>query len=153
MWMMRQKRNTPEGWTRVGAKVLVVDDEPAVRRMAYHLLSELGYRVFEAGDGAEALAVVSMPGTVDLVLCDVVMPRMDGVTLLREIRLRWPGQRVVLMSAHPAEVMVRHGLAEADVPFLSKPFTRDELAAIVSAELGRVPGVERRVRNGEDRRR
>jgi CheY-like chemotaxis protein len=150
---MRQTRNTPEGWTRVGAKVLVVDDEPAVRRISYHLLSELGYRVFEAADGSEALAVLSMPGTVDLVLCDVVMPRMDGVALLREIRVRWPEQRVVLMSAHPAEVMVRHGLAEADVRFLSKPFTRDELAGIIAAELSRVRRPGQGAPDGEERRK
>jgi CheY-like chemotaxis protein len=150
--MTREARNTPEGWTRIGAKVLVVDDEPAVRRMAYHLLSELGYRVFEAGDAAEALAVLGMPGRVDLVLCDVVMPRVDGVTLLREIRTRWPGQPVVLMSAHPAEVMVQHGLAEADAPFLSKPFTRGELAGIVAEELARRPGQPRRSPAGEERR-
>jgi len=74
---------------------------------------------------------------IQLVIVDVVMPLHDGVQVTRRIRERWPGQRTLYMSAHPAEVLARHGLAELDVPFLAKPFTRDELLEKVSDALAR----------------
>jgi two-component system cell cycle sensor histidine kinase/response regulator CckA len=70
-----------------------------------------------------------------------VMPLADGVQVTRRINERWPGQRTLYMSAHPAEVLAQHGLSELQVPFLAKPFTRDELLAKVSEALARtLPG-------------
>jgi DNA-binding NtrC family response regulator len=54
---------------------------------------------------------------------------------MAEIRKRWPGQRILYMSAHPAEVLVQHGVTQLDAPFLAKPFTRDELLTKVSEAL------------------
>src|SRR5438067_1713025 len=97
------------------------------RRVAFRLLTEEGYRVLEADGSEEALDVLRLAhDRVDLVLLDVVMPRCDGVTLGIEILARWPGQRLLYMSAHPAEVLVQHGLKDLDVPFLAKPYTRLE---------------------------
>jgi DNA-binding response OmpR family regulator len=116
--------------------ILVVDDASIVRRLAYRLLSEAGYRVFEASSTIEALEVLNMPsGRVDLVLVDVVMPEVSGVDLVRLVRERWPGTRVLFMSAHAAEVLVREGIANPSVPFLAKPFTREELLGKVAAVL------------------
>jgi DNA-binding NtrC family response regulator len=116
--------------------ILVVDDQPTVRRMAHRLLSEWGFRVFEAETGEEAMEVLETARAgVQLVIVDVVMPLADGVQVSRHIQDRWPGQRVLYMSAHPAEVLAQYGLAELDVPFLAKPFTRDELLTKVSAAL------------------
>jgi DNA-binding NtrC family response regulator len=116
--------------------ILVVDDQPTVRRMAHRLLSEWGFRVFEAETGEEAMEVLETARAgVQLVIVDVVMPLADGVQVTRHIQERWPGQRVLYMSAHPAEVLAQYGLAELDVPFLAKPFTRDELLIKVSAAL------------------
>jgi CheY-like chemotaxis protein len=127
---------------------LVVDDVRAIRRLASRLLSEEGYRVFEAADAVEALEVMQLAhGLVDVVLLDVVMPQVSGVDLGRLIRERWPDQPLVYMSAHPAEVLVREGLSNPAVPFLAKPFTRQELLAIVSAVVARG-----RRRSGELRR-
>lgn len=118
--------------------VLVVDDIPAVRRSVSLLLSAAGYRVFEASDGAEALDVLQAAsdlargrmrpeaGPVDLVLTDVMMP-FGGVALVQEIRARWPGQRLLYMSAYPAETILAEGMRTLDAPFLSKPFKPDEL--------------------------
>jgi DNA-binding response OmpR family regulator len=94
--------------------------------------------VLEAEGAPEAMDVLSQArGRVDLLLLDVVMPGCDGVELGRRVMEHWPDQRILYMSAHPAEV-VRHGLAQLDVPFLPKPYTRDEaLAKIREALEGR----------------
>jgi two-component system, cell cycle sensor histidine kinase and response regulator CckA len=121
---------------RSAPSILVVDDQPTVRRMAHRLLSEWGFRVFEAETGEEAMEVLQTARAgVQLVIVDVVMPLADGVQVTRHIQERWPGQRVLYMSAHPAEVLAQYGLAELDVPFLAKPFTRDELLTKVSGAL------------------
>ena len=121
---------------RGAPSILVVDDQATVRRMTHRLLSEWGFRVFEAESGEEALEVLEMTRSgVQLVIVDVVMPLADGVQVTQAIRERWPGQRTLYMSAHPAEVLVQYGLSELDAPFLAKPFTRDELLTKVSESL------------------
>jgi two-component system cell cycle sensor histidine kinase/response regulator CckA len=123
---------------RSAPSILVVDDQPTVRRMAHRLLSEWGFRVFEAESGEEALEVLeTAKAGVQLVMVDVIMPLADGVQVTRAIQERWPGQRILFMSAHPAEVLARYGLTELNVPFLAKPFTRDELLTKVSDALTR----------------
>jgi two-component system, cell cycle sensor histidine kinase and response regulator CckA len=107
--------------------ILVVDDEQMSRRLAYRILTEEGYRVLEADGGSEALEVLRLAqGQVDLLIVDVLMHGCDGVELARQVLEQWPDQHVVYMSAHPAEVLMRHGLPSLDVPFLAKPYTRDE---------------------------
>lgn len=116
--------------------VLVVDDLPLARRIAVRILSEEGYRVLEADGAEEALEVLSEArGRVDLVILDVVMPKVDGVALTKSIRSEWPNQRLLYMSAHPAEILARHGLKDLNVPFLAKPFTRTELLAKVNSAM------------------
>jgi CheY-like chemotaxis protein len=112
--------------------VLVVDDAGVVRRLSFRVLSEAGYRVFEAADAVEALEVLAMlHGHVDLVLVDVVMPEVNGVDLVRLIRERWAGPAILFMSAYPAEVLAREGVKDLRVRFLAKPFTRSELLGAV----------------------
>jgi DNA-binding response OmpR family regulator len=130
--------------------VLVVDDQHYARRVAYRILSEAGYRVLEAEEGDEALDVLyNSRVRVDLLMVDVVMPKMDGVDLARQVWQRWSGQRILFTSGHAAEVMAEHGLAYLDVPFLAKPYTRDEALARVREALERrqgqrtVPGARR----------
>jgi CheY-like chemotaxis protein len=120
--------------------ILVVDDVGVVRKAAFHLLSEAGYRVFEAGSAAEALEVLLMSRQpVNLVIVDVVMPEVNGVDLVRMIYDQWPDMHVLFMSAYPAEVLVREGLEHPNVVFLAKPFTRDELMTKVAAALLAAP--------------
>ena len=121
---------------RSAPSILVIDDQPTVRRMAHRLLSEWGFRVFEAESGEEGMEVLDTARAgIQLVIVDIVMPFADGVQVTQRIRERWPQQRILYMSAHPAEVLVEYGLTEFDAPFLAKPFTRDELLAKVSAAL------------------
>jgi two-component system cell cycle sensor histidine kinase/response regulator CckA len=118
--------------------ILVVDDERISRRVAYRILTEEGYRVLEAESAPEALDVLSKArGRVDLLIVDVVMPDCDGVELARIALEEWPDQRILYMSAHAAEVLVRHGLESLDAPFLAKPYTRDEAVAKVRQALER----------------
>lgn len=124
--------------------VLVVDDEAAVRRLAHRILSEEGVRVFEAGDGQEALEVLRTTGPVDLILVDVVMPHVDGAALVRHLRSTYPAQPILYMSAYPAEVLARHGETELDLPFLAKPFSREELLGKMAEALARASAVDPR---------
>ena len=104
--------------------------------MAHRLLSEWGFRVFEAESGEEGMEVLDTARSgIQLVVVDIVMPFADGVQVTKRIREKWPQQRILYMSAHPAEVLVEYGLTELDSPFLAKPFTRDELLAKVSEAL------------------
>lgn len=119
-----------------GRTVLVVDDGALVRRLAYRLLTESGYRVFEAGDASEALEVLALAaGRIELALVDVVLPDVNGVDLARMIRASAPAVSVVFMSAFPAEVLVAAGLRDPAVQFLAKPFTRGELLRSVERAL------------------
>ena len=121
---------------RKAPSILVIDDQPTVRRMAHRLLSEWGFRVFEAESGEEGMEVLETARLgIQLVIVDVVMPLADGVQVTHRIRERWPGQRTLYMSAHPAEVLMEYGLTSLDAPFLAKPFTRDELLTKVSEAL------------------
>ena len=121
-----------------GTTILVVDDERITRRVAYRVLSEQGYRVFEAASADEAMSVLDMAHRyIHLIMLDVVMPVVDGVALGREILAHWPSLKLLYMSAHPAEVLAEHGLSDLQVHFLAKPFTRDELLAKIQEALER----------------
>jgi DNA-binding response OmpR family regulator len=123
---------------RHAPSILVIDDQPTVRRMAHRLLSEWGFRVFEAESGEEGMEVLDTAKSgIQLVMVDIVMPFADGVQVTSRIRERWPAQRILYMSAHPAEVLMEYGLTQLDAPFLAKPFTRDELLVKVSEALAR----------------
>ncbi|HEV8125032.1 MAG TPA: response regulator [Gemmatimonadales bacterium] len=128
--------------------ILVVDDTSVVRRAAFRLLSEAGYRVFESESAEEALEVLrTARPPVDLALIDVVMPTVSGVDLGRMIQAQWPGIMIVYMSAYQAEVMVREGLEEPRVLFLAKPFTREELLSKITDAL-----IAKRKHNGQQSR-
>jgi two-component system cell cycle sensor histidine kinase/response regulator CckA len=131
----------PQDSSLAGAHtILVIDDVGVVRKAAFHLLSEAGYRVFEAASAAEAMEVLGTSRqAIDLAIVDVVMPGVGGVELVRAIREEWPTVRVLYMSAHPAEVLVREGLHHPRVFFLAKPFTRSELMEKVEAAVSSTP--------------
>ena len=115
--------------TRGSETVLVVEDEPLVRRLARRALEEHGYSVREAADGREALAELSdAANVIGLVLSDLVMPRMSGRELGQEIARRFPGVPVLFMSGYTGDDVRSRGLLEGSAPFVQKPFTPDGLA-------------------------
>lgn len=131
--MTDDRFNTPLAGSQT---ILVVDDVGVVRKAAFRLLSEAGYRVFEAGSAAEALEVLATSRQpISLAIVDVILPEVNGVDLVRIVQEEWPATRVIFMSAFPAEILVQEGLDHPNVTFLAKPFTRDELLAKVSAAL------------------
>lgn len=111
--------------------ILVVDDEPSVRRFAARVLTEAGYGVREAADGLDALALIRS-GVVELdaVVSDIVMPRMDGVELLRSLSLERPRLPVILMSGYDRSQLTRLGIM-SPCSVLSKPFAPELLLAEV----------------------
>ncbi|MGF7163211.1 two-component system cell cycle sensor histidine kinase/response regulator CckA [Rhodoligotrophos appendicifer] len=112
--------------------ILLVEDEEAVRAFASRALAQRGYTIVEADSGASALALVEeQQGKIDLVLSDVVMPEMDGPTLLKELRKRGIDSKVIFISGY-AEDAFRKNLEDMDdFAFLPKPFTLKQLAAAV----------------------
>jgi CheY-like chemotaxis protein len=112
-------------------QVLVVDDEPAVRRFAARALEGEGYQVHTAKDGVEALEVVgALQRRLGLIVTDVVMPRLDGVALLRSLSASHPALPVILMSGYATAHLLELGLA-APCAVLGKPFSMETLVGEV----------------------
>jgi two-component system cell cycle sensor histidine kinase/response regulator CckA len=114
--------------------ILVVDDEPSVRRFAARVLVEEGFVVREAGDGQEALEVVNTGGVAALV-CDVVMPRLNGVQLMEVLARSHPQLPVLLMSGYATGQLEGMGIA-APCGLLPKPFSAERLVEEVRRCLG-----------------
>ncbi|MDP2334525.1 MAG: ATP-binding protein, partial [Reyranella sp.] len=117
-------------------RVLVVEDEPAVRATLVGQLASLGYDVAQAADGAAGLAAFeAAPRPYDLLLTDVLMPGLDGKALADRVAERWPATRIVFMSGYAESAIVHHGNIDAGVLLLSKPFRKSELAQMVRRAL------------------
>jgi DNA-binding NtrC family response regulator len=107
--------------------ILVVDDEPAIRRFAARILVREGYVVHEAGDGAEALAIITAGGVaVDVVVSDIVMPRLNGVELIQALATTHPALPIILMTGYGAGALAERGIA-APCAVLAKPFAAERL--------------------------
>jgi two-component system cell cycle sensor histidine kinase/response regulator CckA len=114
------------------ATVLLVEDEDAVRMGGMRALTSRGYTVHEASSGVEALEVYkSLEGKVDIVVSDVVMPEMDGPTLLGELRKVNPGIKFIFVSGYAEDAFAKNLPADAHFGFLPKPFSLKQLATIV----------------------
>lgn len=119
-------------------RVLLVEDEDAVRGFAVEALKRQGYEVLQASSGAEALELISeAEQPVDIVVSDVIMPEMDGPTMYKVLRETNPGLKIVFMSGYPDDAFKNALDPEATFAFLQKPFSLAQLAAKVKEELGR----------------
>ena len=120
--------------------ILLVEDEDAVRSFAARALKLRGYSVLEASGGEEALALVKdHGGAIQLLVTDVVMPNMDGPTLVRNVRRLIPDIRVIFMSGYAEDAFRRHDEKAENLHFLPKPFGLKELAAKVKDVLSEAP--------------
>ena len=118
------------------ATILLVEDEDAVRASGVRALTSRGYTVHQADSGAEALEVFkSLDGKIDLVVSDVVMPEMDGPTLLKELRAIAPDIKFVFVSGYAEDAFARNLPPEAKFGFLPKPFSLKQLATTVKEML------------------
>jgi two-component system, cell cycle sensor histidine kinase and response regulator CckA len=112
--------------------ILLVEDEEGLRQLNARGLTSRGYTVLEAGNGVEAIEVLERSdGQVDLVVSDVVMPEMDGPTLLRELRSRNPGLKIIFVSGYAEDAFQKHLPADGKYAFLAKPFTLKQLVNAV----------------------
>jgi len=117
-------------------RILIVDDEPAIRRFASRVLLAQGYDVQEAADGAEALALVREGRCrAHVIVSDVVMPRLSGVELLQALATSHPHVPILLMSGYAAAQLEGMGIA-APCGMLAKPFTAERLLEEVQRCLG-----------------
>ncbi|MFL6946752.1 MAG: cell cycle histidine kinase CckA [Xanthobacteraceae bacterium] len=122
--------------------ILLVEDEEGLRSLNARGLASRGYTVLEAGNGVEALEVLeSRGGDVDLVVSDVVMPEMDGPTLLKEMRRRNPEVKIIFVSGYAEDAFEKNLPEGGQFAFLAKPFTLKQLVAAVKETIA----------NGEER--
>jgi len=120
--------------------VLLVEDEPMVRSVAERALTRHGYKVITADNGEDALEILAQGEPIDLLISDVVMPGMDGPTMVREARKTWPDLKILFMSGY-AEEQLRKSIDIENVNFLPKPFSVTELAeAARNAAANKHPG-------------
>ena len=118
------------------ATVLLVEDEDAVRMGGVRALTSRGYTVHEASSGVEALEIYNeLDGKIDIVVSDVVMPEMDGPTLLGELRKLRPDIKFVFVSGYAEDAFAKNLPAEAKFGFLPKPFSLKQLATVVKEVL------------------
>jgi DNA-binding NtrC family response regulator len=118
-----------------GERVLIVEDEPGAREGLSQVLTMLGYRVTAAATAAEATELPA-DDPFDLVLTDLMLPDAAGTDLIAQLRQRWPGAAVILMSGYSSDDMVRNSVATGLVRFLQKPFDMTTLAREMRNALG-----------------
>jgi DNA-binding response OmpR family regulator len=132
----RGSASTDEAHRQEERVILVVDDEPAVRTLVTRILEQGGYSVISAASGADALeAVQDHPGEIELLLADVIMPKMLGTELAMRMTDAHPEIPVVLMSGYTAQDLQSEGTLNTDHALLEKPFEFHELLAAVRSAI------------------
>ncbi len=122
-----------------GETILLVEDDPAVRRMASEVLLSAGYCILAAPSAADALRIAAQhEGRIDLLLTDVVMPGMTGPELARQFSSQFPGVRTLYTSGYTDDAIENHGARSRAVRILQKPFTHHTLAQSVREALAPV---------------
>ncbi|MFM8551545.1 MAG: PAS domain S-box protein [Nitrospiraceae bacterium] len=125
-----------DGMTQGGETVLLVEDEEAIRKLLGRELQAKGYQVLEAREGLEAVEVCRRhQGPIHLLVTDVVMPKLSGRELADRVAPMRPDMRVLYLSGYTDDASVRHGVLEANVFFVQKPFTPTQLLLKVRAVL------------------
>ena len=116
--------------------ILLVEDEAIVRRTARRILKRMGYTVLEADNGLAALeAAQKFDGTIDLLLTDVVMPKMNGRQLAQEMQRQYPGIKILFASGYTDNVIAHHGILDEGLNFIGKPYSTQGLAQRVRSVL------------------
>jgi CheY-like chemotaxis protein len=119
--------------------VLIVEDEEGLRRVAQRALERVGYRVLTAPDGLEALEVYrAHAGDIDLIITDVVMPKLGGIALYRALRQEGVTVQFLFTSGYAAHEITRGDVPEGDLALLQKPWTLADLTLRVREVLDRV---------------
>jgi PAS domain S-box-containing protein len=127
--------SAPGPRTAASGTILLVEDDPRVRRVAEMLLTRGGFEVRAHADGEAALEDLASGSRIDAVLTDLILPGMGGRAVLERIRARWPDLPVVVMSGYAGRSPGHPGDLPPDVPFVQKPFSTDELVSILRSVL------------------
>jgi CheY-like chemotaxis protein len=118
--------------------ILLVEDDASVRKVTRALLESLGYRVLEAEDGEGAVALFrAHHGDIELVLSDVIMPKMSGKDLRDALKGIHPGVRVLFISGYTADILLQKGIRDEEFDFVSKPLRPDVLSRKIREVLRR----------------
>jgi PAS domain S-box-containing protein len=117
--------------------ILVVEDDPAVRQLTHRMLAKLGYDVIVAESGHDAVRMAGERDAIHLLLTDVIMPGMSGREVFTRVSALHQGIRVLYMSGYTADVIAHHGILDAGISLLRKPFTAQSLAEKVGEVLAR----------------
>ena len=120
--------------TRVSRTILIVDDEPMIRRLVRIRLEQSGYEVRDAADGAAAVGIVD-EFKPDVVISDILMPDFDGIEVIRSLRKSHPSIRLIAISGAPNDVFLNSAKVLGAARVLRKPFSMDELVAAVEEVL------------------
>jgi two-component system cell cycle sensor histidine kinase/response regulator CckA len=125
----RDKEKTPAGIVKGTEKILLVEDDANVRKITKILLEELGYAVLEAVDGKHAIELFQKNSErVDLVVCDLIMPKLSGNDVYYELQKIKPDVRVLFVSGYTADILKQKGMENEEINFISKPLRFDALS-------------------------
>ncbi len=125
-----QSKTSPKMTVEAGKTVLVVDDEPILRKLLIEMLRDLGYGVIEAADGAEALCVLQSTQEVDLLVTDIGLPGgMDGRQLADAALALRSDLKILFITGYAENEIVRNGVLEPNMQVVTKPFPLKVLAA------------------------
>ena len=139
MRQARTSREAPKDTTGTGT-VLLVEDEDSVRIFGARALRGKGYTVLEADSGEAALDVIeAYEGAIDLMVTDVVMPQMDGATLVTHVRRGRPDLKVIFISGYAEDTFRKSLDGQQDINFMAKPFSLVQLAGKVKEVLAAPP--------------
>jgi CheY-like chemotaxis protein len=134
--MTNRTKSNAEGQDRRDGHILMVDDEMPILGLAERILTASGYSVTTCASGAEAVEVYSrLHDEIDLVILDMLMPKMNGAETLRQLQQIDPTVRAILCSAFIPDLKGRTVAAEGFVGFISKPFLVDDLLAIIDLHM------------------
>jgi PAS domain S-box-containing protein len=123
---------TTNGQTEGTGTVLLAEDEDSLRELIANRMRAEGYQVLEAANGEEAIEIANRhEGDIQLLLTDVIMPKLRGPELASHLRLRYPGLKVVYMSGYTESALVRDGMLERNTVLLQKPFTVQKILEVL----------------------
>lgn len=126
--------NAAAGDASTAVTVLLVEDEAALRELLVEVLTECGYRVLDASNGSEALAMTSAASaTIDVLVTDVRMPGMGGPELAANARSLLPNLRVLYMSGYTDHRLFHENLTGSEAHFIQKPFAAEDLCARIAS--------------------
>ena len=116
-------------------RVLVVDDEPSIRKLVNLSLTKAGYEVVEAQDGEQAIKVLNSddnPLMVDTILCDIRMPKVNGIEAIAYFRTQYPTVPVVVMTGYPDVDLAVSLMRQGVLDYLVKPVSKEELLTVIT---------------------